>query len=1483
MASSLTTSNGLNLKVGMTFDTNAARQRLNTALNQLQKQAKPTIQTEVLIDNERFVKTVRTYQDALKNLVEETTLYNGAGKVMSQTITNLTSASDRAEKAIKDHAKALEIANNAQNKLNNTAKHGKNIFQDFATTFMKMAKFNTINIIYDGLISKMSEAIEITNDFDKAMTEFKKVTDTSNLSLSDYTETLGQLGEATARSATQMLEASTEFSKSGFTADESAKLAQIATLYQNIADKELSAGEAASYIISQMKAFNIGVEDAVKIVNYTNEVSNNFAVSSVDVATALTKQSASLHAYGNEMEDVIGLTTAGAEILTGNASKVARGVKTIGANIVNMAQGAKEFEIQVSGTTKTIQLWNEEGTDILSTYDVLKQVAQYWNDMSDAEKSALAISQAGKNQLDVYTAVVGNFNTAIEARKTALLSEGSAWKENEAYMESVEAHTQKLKAEWENLVLSKPIVELEKSLLNLGTTLLKFVQSDLGQAVIKFAALTATITVLYNVLNSGKAFSIFIHMLGAAAAGTGSLTGAVNYLTAAMNINPLFLAATAIAAGIMAVVKAVDLLTVSFSEAQESLDESNSSYEQAQNEITSLESKIKELQDIKDEINQEKLNITDGSQLEKLEQQTNELERQEASLQRQLALAKAKAEIAQQEAKASAKETMTKTVETDTTTVVGYGKIGGKGGVLGTRFEGAINSLKKLQDEIISNNREIEKLSENYDKNQKEIDELTKKNDILKQAYDATYKEAETLAETSQDVANALGEEIEAYDGSEITLGGLLDAFASYVGWKKDATDKTTEFTDATEDENDATDEEADNVEAASDAFANFLNSVEDLQSSYEALSKAANEYNKNGVISASTLKKLAKLQPEYVAQLEIVNGTMQVSNGLLQEEFEKNKQLALINVEVGKSLRIQALCQEYANTETKNAKTTVEETTPKIDEISTALNKMGTEGLNAARGVMAVRESLTDSGDEDALADFENKLKDIDDWANAMKDSINGVSLSVVDSAKNAASSHKDAWVEAFEEEQRLLKHSLEMNEITEYEYYERLKDLNEQYFGEISGNHEKYLKEYQENEEEIYKGMKSIYDKVKDYLYNAVVNSYEKAIKALQKEEKQVLAEIKKQIDALKKEKEKVIKGIEDEIKALKKQKEAVQKYYNDQIDAIKKENEVLQQQNQLLEYQQQLAQAKAKKIMIMQDGRFQLGEDESAVAQAEQNLSEYQDQLSYEQQIEQLEELRDATVETLEERIEALEEYKEYMTEYYDEQIEAMEEYYEQVQEQYEKQIEALQEQLDAFKEGYKKAEDLENARLAAEVMGANEEASIWQARLENLAAAVTEYNRLLSLLGEAGVGASSNYSFNGVSHNPIEAVGSIDTSVKRRASGDASFSGNEVALVGESPNTELVLGSKLNRSLGGGQLVNLSKGSGVVNAESTATLAGLLNGLSNPTTTNVANNRSTQQNFNFGTITLPNVTDADSFVNTLSHKFNNYAIQYGNVRK
>ena len=57
-----------------------------------------------------------------------------------------------------------------------------------------------------------------------------------------------------------------EFKKSGYSEEDSAELARIASLYQNIADEQITAGDSANFIISQMKAFNIEAGDAERLI-----------------------------------------------------------------------------------------------------------------------------------------------------------------------------------------------------------------------------------------------------------------------------------------------------------------------------------------------------------------------------------------------------------------------------------------------------------------------------------------------------------------------------------------------------------------------------------------------------------------------------------------------------------------------------------------------------------------------------------------------------------------------------------------------------------------------------------------------------------------------------------------------------------------------------------------------------------------------------------------------------------------------------------------------------------------------------------------------------------------------------------------------------------------------------------------------------------------------------------------------------------------
>jgi hypothetical protein len=152
-------------------------------------------------------------------------------------------------------------------------------------------------------------------------------------------------------------------------------------------------------------------------------------------------------------------------------------------------------------------------------------------------------------------------------------------------------------------------------------------------------------------------------------------------------------------------------------------------------------------------------------------------------------------------------------------------------------------------------------------------------------------------------------------------------------------------------------------------------------------------------------------------------------------------------------------------------------------------------------------------------------------------------------------------------------------------------------------------------------------------------------------------------------------------------------------------------------------------------------------------------------------------------------------------------------------------------------------------------------------------------------KAGSPSSSSYSVpsgdsRGSTSSLADKYGGLVTkkTVTGHASGIASVGSNELAIVGENPYKEIVVGSRLNN----GTLMSLNRGTGVINAKSTRTLAGLVNSIGGSNNL-IDRNTSVVQTFSFDKIVLPNVTNANSFVDALSHEFNNRAIQYGNIRR
>lgn len=516
----------------------------------------------------------------------------------------------------------------------------------------KVIQFGAVTAIIRGVTSGMGDMVQKTFELDAALTEFKKVSDLSGKGLEQYTDKAFKMGRSVAKTGTEMIEAATEFRKSGFNDQDSLKLGQVAMMFSNIADSELSAGDAAGFITSQIKAnfsdvSNEATKASQQIIDAINEVSNTQAVSSTDLSMAMSKVGSAMKVNNNTYAQSLGMVTAGTEIMHGQASKVGRGLRTIGANISKMQKDAKTLDVQTKDGVKTIDLWDKKTNQVKSTYEVFKEFAGVWDDMTPDQQQALSLQMAGKNQQEVFASVIGNWENAEKAAETAakqINEGGSAAKENAKYLESMQGHLENLKSAWSefsNAMMSSSALNKGMDIL---ASILRFLASDGGKAVITLGLLTTGLNLFAKAALGLKGLSLVKLFSGLGKGAKGATDGLkimqgaqVGATKSAIPLYSAFGKLTGSLFGAGGLVAGIGLLSVALAEyvpiGEKARDiKLGKELKEAQSDVEKTEKKYKSLCDELDKLHEKEKEgtLTDSEQnrLNILENQTKQYERQ---------------------------------------------------------------------------------------------------------------------------------------------------------------------------------------------------------------------------------------------------------------------------------------------------------------------------------------------------------------------------------------------------------------------------------------------------------------------------------------------------------------------------------------------------------------------------------------------------------------------------------------------------------------------------------------------------------------------------------------------------------------------------------------------------------------------------------------------------------------------------------------
>ena len=802
----------------------------------------------------------------------------------------------------------------------------------------KVIQFGAVTAVIRGVTSGLGDMVQNVFELDAALTEYKKVSDLTGKSLQKYTDQAYKAGRETARTGTEMIEAATQFKKMGYTDQQSMQLATTATMFQNIADAEISAGDAALFINSQLKGFssqfdqfNSKGEASMHVIDSVNEVANNFAVGTNDLQLALSKTSSAMGGFGNSFEQTIGIITAGTEIMVGQPSKVARGWRTIGANITKLA---KETDVYRDASGKVeIQMRKSDGT-MKNTYEFLTDLHKSWGDLNKEQQTAIALQMGGKNQMEVFMATMNNFDTAIEATNTAMGAQGSAAKENSKYLESMAGHLANLKSAWEEFSYKMINSDLLKKGMDVLADTLHFLASDTGQAIIKLSLLATGLNLVAKAalglkgLSLVKLFGSFTGIgKGAKGAtdalkvmqraqvgvskGTSALYGVFGKLTGSL------LGSAGLVAGIgllsVALAKYVDIgsevksnkIDKEFEKTSKEVDDLNSQLEKNRNEWNKLREKQR-----------------GGEELTEAEQaRLRELEAQTAELKRQLEIKKA---ILAQEAqdkwattssgqlKGAAKEKYTQArswgqTEQQALAGVGVTAKSNRLDVAMVNYTEAANEATKAENDYRKAIKETDKAKKKYGKNSDEYFKAAKKESA---AYDKQVKAQKQSSKYLKQLTKQREQMYEDFGGKE-----MFDKNAPETLKKsRDQLDRLIKASSQIEQlalgTGDVTQAFQDLNKAAKDSGDNFLKMSKDgkhverinldkLQSSMSAVGVSAEE-------TLEYLKEFGKSHPEATIKLngeDVAIKDLKVIDGQIRK-VDKTKANPRVDVDIDKAAK---------------------------------------------------------------------------------------------------------------------------------------------------------------------------------------------------------------------------------------------------------------------------------------------------------------------------------------------------------------------------------------------------------------------------------------------------------------------------------------------------------------------------------------------------------------------------------------------------
>jgi TP901 family phage tail tape measure protein len=276
-----------------------------------------------------------------------------------------------------------------------------------------------------GLIMNVDRAmramVKTTIQVEKAMADVNVVMNVSTKQLDQFGKGMFKVAKDTAQGFSTVAEASTELARQGLGMEKTLARTKDALILTRLTG--MNAADAVKSLTAAVNSFSKEGATSAQVVNRMAKVDAQFAVSSEDLANAISRVGASAQSAGVSMNELMAITTAVQQ-------RTARGGAVIGNAFKTIFTRIQRSEVQQKLENIGVATRNMNG-EMLSGIQVLQNLANNFNNLTKSQQASTAESVAGVFQVNILKSALADLSQQNSAYAGALRAANTAT--DEAY------------------------------------------------------------------------------------------------------------------------------------------------------------------------------------------------------------------------------------------------------------------------------------------------------------------------------------------------------------------------------------------------------------------------------------------------------------------------------------------------------------------------------------------------------------------------------------------------------------------------------------------------------------------------------------------------------------------------------------------------------------------------------------------------------------------------------------------------------------------------------------------------------------------------------------------------------------------------------------------------------------------------------------------------------------------------------------------